>query len=113
MASVIFGCLLLAVGVALRISIAVHLRHKGESIRPAFKRLYVPATPWVGLILVVLAVSHLLAKILVLGAFLPVLVIGLVRGIWRVPTAVRFIGDPEAWRGKRRAYWDQSAERAT
>jgi hypothetical protein len=35
-----------------------------------------------------------------------VLVTGLVRGVWRFPTAVRLIGDPEAWRGNRHAYWE-------
>jgi hypothetical protein len=42
-----------------------------------------------------------------------VLIIGLGRGVRRLHTAVRLIGDPEAWRGSRRPYWDRSGDHAS
>ncbi|MBV8986236.1 MAG: hypothetical protein JOZ68_12570 [Acidimicrobiia bacterium] len=111
----VFGAVLLAIGVAPRVYTAVYLWRRGESVRPALRRLYVPATAWFGLTLLVGAINHTaggLVMLVFVAVWGTVLIVGLARGAWRLPTAVRLIGDPEAWRGNRRPYWDRGADRA-
>jgi len=110
----LFGAAFLVLGLAPRLVVARHLRRQGQSVRPALRRLYLSATPWIGLIFVVGSVSHLAGGIAMLAfavVWVTVLVVGRARGIWRLPTAVRLIGDPEAWRGNRQAYWESRADR--
>src|SRR5207248_11174229 len=71
---------------------------------------YLSPMAWLGLILLVSSISRpaggvvLLAFATVTVAFLAV---AFVRGIWRFPTAVRLVGDPDAWRGNRLPYWEK------
>jgi hypothetical protein len=71
--------------------------------------MYVPATPWLGLGLVTMSVNALAGGLLMLAFAVgaaAILFTGLIRGAWRLPTAMRLMGDPQAWRGERLPYWD-------
>jgi hypothetical protein len=104
------GVVLIVLGLAPRLWLTRELRRQGWPVRHAWRRILVPATPWLGVSLLIGSVNNVIGGLmmLTLAAFwLTVLVIGLVRGAWRMPTALRLLGDPAAWRGTRRPYWDQ------
>jgi hypothetical protein len=66
---------------------------------------------WIGLAMVIGSVSPIAGGFVFVGGgaiTIGILVIGLIRGAWRFPTAVRLIGDPEAWRGNRHPYWEKA-----
>jgi len=102
------GAVLLVLGVVPRLRL-VQVLHRAGRPRLALRSLYLSPIAWIGLILLMGSISAT-AGAAVVGAYLLVLAgtvaIGLVRGVWRFPTAVRHIGDPEAWRGNRHPYWD-------
>ncbi len=73
--------------------------------------VYLSPMVWFGLIVVADAVSPAVAGALIAIVMLWAIVGGVellvsgVRGAWRVPTAIRLMGDPDAWKGIRRPYW--------
>jgi hypothetical protein len=104
---------MVVVGLAPRLWFARELRRQGLPVRQAWRRIYVPVTPWFGAALFVGAFSDLLGGLmmLVLGLVcVTVLAAGLIRGAWRFPTALRLLGDPDAWRGARRPYWEDDRQ---
>jgi O-antigen ligase len=109
------GLAILGIGVVPRIRLVLLLRRHGRPWRVSMRPLYTSLMGWFGLCVLISLVSPLVAGILMLmvaSAAMVVLVTGLVRGVWRFPTAVRLIGDPEAWRGNRHPYWE-SRDRET
>jgi hypothetical protein len=111
----IAGVALLALGIGPRVWITRELRRQGQPSRPAWRRVYLSPTAWFGIILIAGAISPVagaaaLAVVMVwAGVVIVELLVHGVRGVWRLPTAVRLIGDPDAWKGIRRPYWDRSA----
>jgi hypothetical protein len=103
------GVALLVVGVTPRLWVARELRRQGRSGAVVMRPLLMSPMCFFGLCLLIGSVSAMGAGLFMVAwvSYMTVfLVTGLVRGAWRFPTAVRLIGDPEAWRGNRHAYWE-------
>ena len=100
----ILGLAMLMFAVLLRAWVARRLESQGHPSREAWRTLPYSATLWMGLILVVCAVSPVAAGALVVVVLFTagVLIVWLVaRGVRDVPSIcrrLRSIGDPNAWR---------------
>jgi hypothetical protein len=85
--------------------LAARLVEQGRSPREAWRRMLQAPFMWMGVILIVSAVSPTTAAVLFGIVFLwvaVVLIVGVARGMRSLPEfarQVRRIGDPDAWRG--------------
>jgi hypothetical protein len=110
MTIVLVGFALLAFGLLPRVLVVRAVRRRGRRAAFLVRPFFLPVSAWFGLVLLLGAVSPvagglvMVALVLVAAAYL---VAGFMKGAWRFPEAVRLLGNPEAWRGHRKPYWEQ------
>lgn len=113
MGNALLGLLMIAMGVFFarrHVAVARRLRAHGWPRRRAWFNVYMSPGIFIGLVLFLGAIWMPAAEVVfATGALLLIawLVESAVRGAWRLPTAIRLTGDPAAWRGERRAYWQE------
>ncbi|MEY2404385.1 MAG: hypothetical protein QOD38_1936, partial [Acidimicrobiaceae bacterium] len=111
MAMAAVGLAVLCIGCIPRVFVARVLRRQGRSWSVVTRTFLTSPMCFFGVVLLVGQVNAMAGGFVMIAwglwAFV-VLATGLVRGVWRFPTAVRLIGDPEAWRGNRHAYWESN-----
>jgi hypothetical protein len=114
MVAAVIGATLVAVDIGGRIWLSRALKREGRPPRLAWTRVYISPFLWLGLVMLSGAIggpvgAAIFAVTLCCALVFAVwLIVGGVRGAWRLPEAVRLIGDPKAWEGARRASWDRS-----
>jgi len=95
----LLGAALILYEVALWAAVARRLRHRGDPTTRAWRGAMRSLIAWLGVILLVAAVSVTAAGILMLLAAV-IAVVQIVRGIRDFPAVRRLLGNPAAWRGE-------------
>jgi hypothetical protein len=96
----LLGAAMILYEVALWATLAARgLRHRGDPTTRAWRGAMRSLIAWLGVILLVAAVSVTAAGILMLVAAV-IAVVQIARGIRDFPAVWRLLGDPAAWRGE-------------
>jgi hypothetical protein len=100
----IAGLCFLALPLSVACWLAVRLRREGSPMYPAFKVVWRAPIFYVGILMLAPAVGGPLGNVMLSAVFVVYVVrlaTRLPRLVRSVPSAVRDIGDPQAWRGGR------------
>jgi hypothetical protein len=105
------GVALLTLDVAFRLWLVRQLGRDRQAVRKVWRSLYLSPLAWIGLIALTSSINPLAGGAVMafwIVATAITVIVSFIRGVWRFPTAYRLLGEPEAWKGHRRAYWESA-----